>query len=248
MRINFWVVKLCSQIRSDLAKWEDLDHPFGEKKSHDSFQGFCRSNASGFLGVVVFNTAEVQAWMKEYKFVKFQVSGITCQYLKDDYLVDIITSGKWQPSRESLRDFYIIHEIVLATEIKFHVGSGASAGAGAQINVDPLPVPVGAHLKCSKGADDGFTICGVTEDGVQPKPFPIAFRTAHIKYRKQKGAFKPPRLELGRRRGDDDGGPHVSAFVRKDEKFHIGDFFLNMDDEDDDVEPSVVPIDFDENN
>lgn len=230
-------------MQRELANLETLDQPFGRRKFHDFVQGYWKSESSGFLGNVVSNTAEVKAWMEAYKYVKFEVFDVTSEYLKDDYLVDIINNEKWKPNMESLKDIYTIQEIVFATEIKFRLSNGAGGGGGAQLNL-PVPalVPVGASANYSQNADGSISICGAMENG-QRKPFPIGFRTAHVKYNKN---FKPRKLELGVIRGDKDGGSQLSVFVANNEKYHVGEFFLNSDDEDEDAELTVVPIDFDE--
>jgi hypothetical protein len=105
-------------------------------------------------------------------------------------------------------------------------------------------------VSVSLAANDTLEIVGATLNGVV-QPFVIAFRCVHIVFNNDFTQVK--KLELSRRRGDQDG-LHVTEFVKKDEEYHIGAFFSNTVEEDEDDEesdedasgPEVVPIRFNE--
>jgi hypothetical protein len=235
-------------LQKELANVETLKHPFGKETTQDVIEGFWSAKSSGFLGVVVPATGKFGGSFNSDADFKYTTYNITTHYLKDEYLLDIINNGKWKPNVNVMKNIYIINEVVLTSRIHIELREGAKGGISAQIDAGLTEIPLKAGVDYSQDSDGSLSISGVMENG-HPKPFAIAFRTAHIVYNNDFTLRRP--MELGVLRGEHDGF-HISEFVKKDEMHHIGEFFLNAveddndEEEDEDLEPTVVPIAFDD--
>lgn len=215
------------------------------------------------LNFLVPNIGNVGTWLSSGSGLRYIAFDVSVRFLRAEYISDIVNKGKWIPSTGALKDFYVITEVIQVTRLVIKVNKQAKAGARVQLNlVDQIPAGAGAGaaVNYSQGSDGSLIISGVVEDG-KPKPFPIAYRTAHIVYHSKDWTLKKP-MELGVRRGDDDG-LYISEFVAKDEEFHIGEFFLKTvkeedvdndeeeeensgDDEEDEEELKLVPVIFEQ--
>jgi hypothetical protein len=235
-------------LQNELANVETLEDPFGKQTTQDMIEGFWSAKSSGFLGVVVPATGKFGGSFNSDADFKYTAYNITTHYLKDEYLLDIINNGKWKPNVSVLKNIYIINEVVLTSRINIKLSEGAKGGISAQIDAALTGIPLKTGVDYSQDSDGSLRISGAMENG-HPKPFAIAFRTAHIVYNNDFTLRRP--MELGVQRGEHDG-LHISEFVKKDETHHIGEFFLNAveddndEEEDQDLEPTVVPIAFDD--
>ena len=243
------------QIKEKLsrANMEAFKAPFFKKEELKMYEGIWNTKLSGMLGLAMPDVASLGAWLKSHSQCKYTLHGVTSHHLDDDYLTEIFRSGKWKPFISTLKDFYVLNEMVLATKVTIRLSKAVETGVSASL--DPLagiPSPAEIGVSVSLAANDTLEIVGATVNGVV-QPFPIAFRCVHIVFNNDFTQVK--KLELSRRRGDQDG-LHVSEFVNKDEEYHIGAFFSNTVEEDEDDEdesdeddasgPEVVPIRFNE--
>lgn len=209
---------------------EAFEPPFFKKEELKVYEGMWNPKVSGMLGFAVPETASLGAWLKSHSQCKFTLNSVTSYHLSDEYLSNVFGSGKWKPILDGLKDFYVINEMVLATKVTIRLSKAVNGGVGA--NLDPLaglPGPAEIGVSISSAANDTVVITGATVDGVV-QPFPIAFRCARIVYNND--FTKVKNLELSTRRGEQDG-LYISDFIKKDEEFHIGDFFLTTDEKDD---------------
>lgn len=213
------------------------------------------------LNFLVPNIGNVGTWLSSGSGLRYIAFDVSVRVLRADSNSDIVNKGKWIPSAGALKDFYVITEVIQVTRLVIKVNKEAKAGARVQLNLtDQIPAGAGAGAGAAENfsqiSDGNLIMRGVLEDG-KPEPFPIAYRTAHIVHNPKDWTLKKP-MELGVRRGDDDG-LYIYEFVAKDEEFHIKEFFLkpvkeeDVDndeeeeeygghDEDDEEELKLVPL------
>lgn len=180
------------------------------------------------LNFLVPNIGNVGTWLSSGSGLRYIAFDVSVRVGRAECNSDIVNKGKWIPSAGALKDFFAITEVIQVTRLVIKVNKEAKAGARVQLNLtDQIPAGAGAGAGAAENfsqiSDGNLIMRGVLEDG-KPEPFPIAYRTAHIVHNPKDWTLKKP-MELGVRRGDDDG-LYIYEFVAKNEEFHIQEFFL----------------------
>jgi len=224
-----------AQIAQQLGNMDMLEYPFREVPAQSVIVGCWEVTKEASLGLVVPDVGIFGSWFKSTCTLNYKAFDVVTHSLVDAYLKDIITKKKWVPDDSSLRDFYVVNEVLLSTHINIKLKRATKGGAG----VKPQDSPAHAGLECSVNADGSLDIWGAMQGEVR-KPFPFAYRAVHIKYKPDTWELENM-LELGEVRGE----LPVSAFVKDDDEYHIGGFFLDTED-DDEVGIQLVPVIWDE--